>query len=202
MAEETMIASGESMMSDGQIENLVNKLRDAARKHRTAISRDVAQQALGVENLGMQMFAVFLEVMSDMIVRRVRVDRTRTPQEALDATGRRQYTNRNVVAAMPHGDGEEVEVFFFNLGHYVSDDKLEEEFALRGFVAADPYTLAAVNEADPAFADDHPNTTHWKVSSGKWCYAVFNRWSDERRVFVHRVVYDWRGPWWFAGLRK
>ena len=48
-----MIASG---MSDGQIETAVQQLRAAMRKHRDEVQKDVAQQALGVDNLGMRMF--------------------------------------------------------------------------------------------------------------------------------------------------
>ena len=77
-------------MTDGKIENAVNKLRDAMRKHRSSITSDVAQQVLGVENLGMMMFTPFrerAEVVSNLIIRKVKVNRSRSPQEALDATG-------------------------------------------------------------------------------------------------------------------
>ena len=53
---ETMTASE---MTDGQIENAVDKLRAAMRKHRSEISSGIAQQVLGVENLGMEMFTPF-----------------------------------------------------------------------------------------------------------------------------------------------
>ena len=59
-----------------------------------------------------------------------------------------------------------------------------------------------MNADDSAFADDHPNFTHWKDSSGKWCYAAFYRWYDERRVDVHRNDSAWPGDWWVAGLRE
>ena len=199
--DETMIAS----MTDGQIENLVDKLRAAARKHRQEITSETVQLVLGVENLGMEMFAVIrghVERVSNMIIRHVRVNHTRTPQEALDATGRVQYKDRDVVATMPRGEDDEVEVHFFKLGRYVSDADLEKEYELRGLKPADPYSLAAVNEADPAFADEHPNGTHWKDANGKWCYIAFFRWDGERRVDFYRDDLDWFDVWWFAGLRK
>ena len=143
-----------------------------------------------------------VEAIIDLVVRRVKVDRTRDPQEALDATGRKQYTDKSVVKAMPKGDGDEVEVCFFKLGRFVSDKDLEKEYALRALKAADPYSLAQVNADDPAFADEHPNGTHWQDASGDWCFAAFNRWSDEREVLVDRDDSDWVGRWWFAGLRK
>jgi len=59
-----------------------------------------------------------------------------------------------------------------------------------------------VNEADPAFADEHPNGTHWKDAEGKWCFVAFVGWDDERRVNVHRSGLDWNAYWWFACVRK
>jgi hypothetical protein len=79
---------------------------------------------------------------------------------------------------------------------------LDKEYERRGLKPADPYTLAAVNEADPAFADKHPNGTHWKDADDKWRYAAFYRWSDERRAHVYRSDYDWDDRWWFPGFRK
>lgn len=197
-------------MTDGQIENAVGKLRDAMRKHRSEITSDVAQQVLGVENLGMMMFTPFrerAEAVSKLIVRKAKVNRSRSQQETLDATGRAQYTDRKVVDAMPKGEGDEVEVVFFkpdlsNRNGSISDDDLEKEFELRGLKPADPISVAAVNEADPAFADEKPHGTHWKDAKGNWCCAAFDRWSDEREVGVDRSDRDWDGRWWFAGVRK
>lgn len=143
----------------------------------------------------------------DMIIRKVTVNRTRPPQETLNATGRKQYIDHIVVDAMPRGEGEEVEVVFFKLdlskrNGFISDNDLEKEYELRGLKPADAYSLAAFNEADPAFADTHPNATHWKDASGSWCYAAFDRWNDERIVDVYRDGGDWSDRWWFAGLRK
>jgi hypothetical protein len=197
-------------MTDGQIENAVSKLRDAMRKHRAKIKSDVAQQVLGVENLGMMMFTPFrerAEVISNLIVRKVKVNRGRSQQEAIEATGRAQYTDRKVVDAMPLGEGDEVEVVFFKpdlstRNGFITDDDLEKEFELLGLKPVDPVSLAAVNEADPAFADLKPHGTHWKDAKGNWCFATFHRWDDERGVGVRRLDNDWDGYWWFAGVHK
>ena len=204
---ETMTAS---TMTDGQIENAVNKLRDAMRKHRSEITSDVAQQVLGVENLGMMMFSPFrerAEAVSNLIVRKVPVNRGRTQQEAIEATGRAQYTDRKVVDSMPKGEGDEVEVVFFKpdlsqRNGFISDDDLEKEFELRGLKPADPISVAAVNEADPAFADEKPHGTHWKDAKGNWCYAAFGRWLGKSWVGVYRIDFVWDDCWWFAGVRK
>ena len=162
-----------------------------------------------------EMFRSFLErrnpfeekpvakLIGDMFTRHVTVDRTRSPQDAIAATGRNQYVNEKVIAMMPRGDGNEVDVVFFKLGRSVSDDDLEKEYKLRGLVPVDLYALAAVNEADPAFADEHPNITHWKDVDGRWCYTAFFRWRGVRRVNVDRGGDVWVDAfWWFAGRRK
>lgn len=209
MTTEIMTAA-EEMMTDGQIENAVNKLRDAMRKRRSEITSDVAQHVLGVENLGMMLFTPFherAEAVSNLIIRKVSVNRSRSPQEAMDATNRVQYTDRKVVDAMPKGEGDETEIVFFKpdlseRNDSISDDDLEKEFKLRGLKPADPIAVAAVNEADPTFADEHPHGTHWKDADSNWCYAMFNRWGGEREVSVDRYDRGWDGRWWFAGVRN
>ena len=147
-------------------------------------------------------FRARVEAFSNMIVRHVRVDRSRPPQQVLDATDRRQYTDSSVVKNMPKGTGEETDVCFFKLSRSISDADLEKEYALRGLIPADPYSQAQVNIDDPSFADEHPNGTHWQDANGNWCFAAFVRWDDERAVNVRRCDDDWLDRWWFAGLRK
>ncbi|GMU73997.1 MAG: hypothetical protein AMXMBFR44_1960 [Candidatus Campbellbacteria bacterium] len=52
----TMIASS---VTDGQIDNIVARLRDALRKHRGAFDSEVVQIVLGLENLGMHLLEPF-----------------------------------------------------------------------------------------------------------------------------------------------
>ena len=203
-------------MTNGQIENAVNKLRDAMRKHRSDVTSDVAQHVLGIENLGMMMLTPFLEraeAVSNLIVRTVKVNRGRSQQEAIEATGRVQYTNYKVVDAMPKGEGNEVEVMFFKpdlseRDGFISNDDLEKEYELRGLKPADPISVAAINEADPAFADEKPHGTHWKDAKGFWCCASFDRWYGKRGVYIYlgECAYhsdnNWNDHWWFAGVRK
>lgn len=207
----TKVMTPSAPMTDGQIDKAVDHYRNTLKKHRDEIgSSDAVQQVLGQPGYLAQLLAVIRKhaaAVSDLIVRQVKVDRTRTPQAMLEATGRKQYTDSNVVAAMPHGAGEEAEVYFFKpdltkRGGRIGDADLEKEFEFRGFAPADPYTLAAVNRDDPAFADEHPNGTHWKDANGKWCYAAFDRWYGERDVSVSRYDYDWDDRWWFAGVGK
>ena len=193
-------------MTAGQIDKAVANYRALLEKHFREFDAEAVQTVLGQEELAGETFAIFrtrVEAISNLVVRTAKVDRTRTAQAALDVTSRKQYTDKDVVDAMPQGTGEEVEVVFFNLGRYISDAELDKEYELRVLKPADPYSLSAVNEDDPAFADTKPNATHWKDSNGKWCYAAFHPWDDdERLVPVYRHGHVWNGRWWFAGVRK
>ncbi|MCX6786264.1 MAG: hypothetical protein NTU85_00350 [Candidatus Kaiserbacteria bacterium] len=143
-----------------------------------------------------------VEAVDNIAVRHVFVNRSRMACEALGATGQRQFVNSDVAKKMPRAENDKADVIFFKLGRSISDSDLEREYELRGLMPADPYSLAAVNEADPAFANGHPNSTHWKNADDNWCYAAFSRWDDELDVDVNRDDGDWGDYWWFAGLRK
>ncbi len=201
----------ETAITVGQIGKIQEILGAALRK--SGLQSEPIQQVLETHGdwLTAELVAVVrkrVDAMSNMIVQRVKVDRTRTPQAMLDATGRKQYTNRKVVDAMPRGEGVETEVYFFKprpeayQNGLISDDRLDAEYEFHGFKPADPYSLGAVNEADPAFADVHPNATHWKNADGKWCYTAFDRWSGGRDVDVDGHDYGWGDDWRFAGVRK
>lgn len=143
---------------------------------------------------------------NDTITRKTTVNRSQTPKEALVATGRNQYVDDKVAKTMPTGEGEEVTVTFFKPTEeeytrpgWISDDDLEKCYQRRG-LKPDPRAQAKVNEDDPSFADDHPNGTHWKDSSGKWCFVTFHGWHVARDVHVDRYDNVWRDDWWFAGV--
>ena len=158
----------------GQIDKAVGLYRALLEKHSKEFDSETVQLVLGQSELADEQFQLFcarVEAQSNILVRHVRVDRSRTPKKVLDATGRAQYTEGDVVKGMPSGEGDETDVYFFKLGRNISDDDLEKEYALRGFKPADPYSQAAVNEADPAFADEHPNGTHWKDDKGNCFFA-------------------------------
>lgn len=205
-----MTPSAAKTTTAGQIDKAVANYRALLEKHSGEFGAGAVQTVLGQSELADEQLTVFrrrVEAISSLVVRKVTVNRARTPQEALDATGRKQYTDRKVVDSMPKGDGVEVEVVFFKpdlseRNGYISDDDLEKEFELRGLKPADPISVAAVNEADPAFADGKPHGSHWKNSDGKWCFVAFDLWGVERNVRVLRGDGDWDDLWWFAGLRK
>lgn len=202
MTNQIMIASE---MNDGQIENFVSKLRDALRKNRQHFSKDSAQHVLGVPNIGMELLdpiRVHAEVFGNIVVRQATVNRTRSQYEALVATGRSLHLNKSVVKTIPSATGD-IEAIFVNFGQNVDCDKLDNELATLGFeLIVDPQGLAAINEADRAFADGHPNGIQWKDSKGNYCYVVFSRWGTGPSVFMYRHGDGWGGAWWFPCRRK
>lgn len=194
-----------SELSDGQIAKFSEAYAALLRKHRNELGSDEAQQVLGSpQYLQAQLGVVrkFIEAVSSLIRRLVSVNRERAPEAAIAATNRKQYVTASVVKTMPRGEGSEEEIILFKVGCDLTDEELKQEYELRGLVPASPFGLAALNESDPAFADDHPNATVWIDSEGKWCYAAFYRWDDDRSVNVYRGDDDWGDGWFFAGLRK
>ena len=191
--------------TDGQIGKLNEKFAARLRKHNKELPSDIFQQLLSDDTLIDEMFISVrkrIEVRSEFVTRTVTVNRNRSAKEALEATGRNQYITDSVAKNMPKAENDEVEIILFKIGRQISDNDLDKEYELRGLKPADPYSLAALNEADPAFADEHPNGTHWKDADDKWCCAVFDRWLGERFVRVDRDGNDWDDCWWVAGVRK
>lgn len=150
---------------------------------------------------------------SEMIIRVVKVNRHCTPEEMLNTTGRQQEIDAEVITTMPCGRGEETEIVFFAVDRFVDPGDLEKEYEVCGLTPADPYSLAAVNRADPAFADERSNATMWRDPRGNWCGIEFYRYDDDgqypvefpRRVSVRRLVgCGWIGARGvlFAGIRK
>jgi hypothetical protein len=192
--------SATNPVTAGQIGKLQDLLGAALRK--SGLQSEPTQQVLESQGaaLAEELVAVVrkhVEAVSNMIVRRAKVDRTRTPEQVIDATCRVKYVDDDVVETMPNGEGDEVDVYFFKVGRYLPVDEVAKEYELRG-LKSDPYAQAAVNEADPTFADDHPNGSQW----GKNCCLMFNRWNGRRDVYCNRSGDCWDGGWWFAGVRK
>lgn len=201
----TMLASG---MTDGQIDDLANKVRDAARKHRDEIEKNPVQEALRSDNVGMLLFAAFRKLAEEVtkrIVHVVTVNRKRSPYDALKASGRKLYVDDTVVESMPRGKANKVRLVYFkpDLSTYkdgwLSCAALHDEYKKRGLIP-DPQAQIDDNAEKPEFADTTPNACQWIDKDGKYCYAAFDRWGDERRVHVDRDDGGWGDDWSFAGV--
>lgn len=121
------------------------------------------------------------------------------PKKVLEATGRNLYVDDDVVAEMPRGKGKTVTLEFFKVKGFITDDELAKEYAERGLVPVDPYTLAHVDDSKLDF--DY-YATHWKDKEGRWCYAAFGRWIARRSVNVNRYGRRWNEDLWRAGVRQ
>jgi hypothetical protein len=205
--EEPMTPSAESKTTtEGQIAKAVANYRALLEKHAGEFDSQAVQTVLGQSELADEQFAVLrhrIEMNSEMIVRHVKVNRSRKPQQVLDATGRKQYVNSEVVAQMPgQGEGEEeVNVYFFPLREMTSVADAQKALEDHG-LKPDAYAVAVVNEADPSFADSYPNGTQWVDSKGKHCCTAFDRWGGGRRVVCYCSGDGWSDDWWLGGVHK
>ena len=193
-------------ITKGQAGRIADRFMEYCYKNTTSLPKDAVQQVLEDEGdqLAQEMFEALrkrVEARSGMIVRHVKVNRKQSPVQVIDATGRVKYVNNDTLANMPGEGAEEVDVFFFKLGTYVSVDQLDREYESRGLVH-DPYAQAQVNADDPAFADEHPNGGQWRDSKGRACYITFDLRGGKRYVLVFRRDYDWDASLWFGGVRK
>lgn len=189
-----------------QIGRASDRFQTRCRKHAVSLPKKIVQEVLEHEGdvLSQEMFEVFrnrVERRSEMIVRHVKVDRTRTREEMIKALGRKEYIDKGVLATMPTEGKNEEDVLFFPGKRFIPVAKLALEYELRGLVP-DPYAQAQVNIDDPAFADEHPNGTQWKDAQGNLCFVTFDRWDEERYVSVLRDDAGWYDNWWFGGVRK
>jgi len=147
----------------------------------------------------------YLDMVSTIIVHYVSVDRSRTPQQALDATGRKQYVDKDVVDAMPRGTGKKVKMTYFKpdpsayKNGVLTCDGLAAEYKKRK-LKPDPQAQIDDNAANPAFADTTPNACQWVDKDGKYCCATFGRWRGGRDVRVDRDDDDWVDGWSFGGV--
>jgi hypothetical protein len=198
----TMTTSG---MTEKQINRACEIFRAQLTKHAPELSSDAVQWAFGDRNLPkewLESLRTRVEAISELIVRHVTVDRSRTNKQAIDATGRVQYVNKDVLATMPRCEGEEVDVYLFPTKRTSSPAEVAEAYRRHG-LKPDPIAVAKVNEDDPTFADQHPNACQWQDSEGRWSYVAFNQWhGGKRSVRVYRVGSDWYDGWLLGGVRK
>ncbi len=185
-------------ITNGQIGQINDRL--ATKLRESGLPTEEVQKVLKMPgNVAIdEMVAVFrkhVEAQSEIIIRRVRVDRSRSPREAIDATGRNKHVNDDVVATMPKGEGDEVDVHFIPTKRLVPVKEVPAFLAQYGLVP-DPRAQAAANEADPSFADEHPNGSQW----GNDCCLAFGRWGDGRDVDCCRDDYGWDDSWFLCGV--
>ena len=136
---------------------------------------------------------------------RIPVNRNRTPEETLSATGCKLLVDDSVVKWMPKGldHGEkEADVIFFNPGYFLKTyEDWEKEYGMRGLIPSYPYELAAVNELDPAFGHRYRTITAWRDAGGKMCFLAFVCREGQRRLHVGHEILSTSSDWLYAGRR-
>lgn len=198
--------------SDPITANQVGKLQEllGARLRKSGLLKESVQQVLATQGdaVADEMVAAIrkrVEAISGLIIRIIKVNRARSPQEVLKACGRTLYVNDAVVDGMPRGKGNKAKLVYFKpnpsvyKNGWISCATLAEEYKKRGLVP-DPQAQIQDNTANPEFADTTPNACQWVDADGKYCYAAFFRWSGGRYVVVNRYGDGWRDDWTFAGV--
>ena len=160
---------------------------------------------------------------TDTVTRMASVNRDLTPRQVLEATGRKLhevvikdpvtgmaqrtivFDINDVLLTMPsNGRGlqAKVRVVFFKPETCVADDDaLALEFRARR-LKPDPYAVAAVNQADPGFAEKYPNATYWLNEDGKRGKIMFDQSEGNREVSVDDTSGGWGPHWWFGGVEE
>ncbi len=143
-----------------------------------------------------------VSTLTNQMVRRATVNRSHTPQDALEATGYHLSVDARVVRDMPRGQDQDVEVVFFRIDRSLSDQELEAEYRMRNLVP-DPMAQAQVNTDDQYFAKHYPNCTLWCDAEGRWCHLSFSRVFERPLLEAYAGEEDDRSSgWWFGGVRR
>ena len=190
-------------MTPGQIEKATSQYRSLLLKHQAELGSEAAQLVLGQPEYVADLVEVLrkrVRLLSDSISCRVSVDQTRSPIEAITATGCRKYIAPRVANTMPRGADGTVRLFLFKAKHPPGHPDLDKEYEVRGLVPANPYSLIALNENNPRFLDDYPNGTFWKGISGNRNHIAFCRSYGQRCVFVGDGGISPGSYWWIVGV--
>jgi len=137
-----------------------------------------------------------------IIIQKVKVDLTKTPQEAISATHYTQYVEPSVMSSMPQPEVDEVEVYFICFDQGLSSSQLEQMVHAHGLKLVDPITLCAFNEQYPELANTIPNATQWRDKNDKIHYMSFVEFHGEHKVNAHQDDFGWGAYWFFGCVRK
>ena len=83
----------------------------------------------------------------------------------------------------------------FTLEMIIHTDDLVNEYASRGLVPADPFSILEHIKPGESLA------THWKGKNGRWYYCMVRRNTTNPRVKVGRYRGNWDDLWRFAGIK-
>lgn len=128
----------------------------------------------------------------------MKTNRKSTIKELLKILNYKEWLDQSVLATLKNEGEKEVELEFFKLDKYVSISELQKEYESRNLSPDLGATIQYLIK-NPKVLDEKK---YIGVQMEDNKYATFSRHVDERGVYVYQNVYDWRGGWWFAGVRK
>lgn len=192
-------------MNDSQTEEVIRILRTSLRRHRKEFVPMAVQQALTAREFRQELLAPFRRYCgaSNTIVRRVKVNHSRSQQEAFVSAAkcRTQLVDFGVVAEIPKYEcDDECEVTFFT--GIPEGACYADEYARRGLKPANPMLVLAVNEVDETFADNHPNTVEWKTRTGHGYIAFGRSLKLNRFISIGDFGPGAKHDYWYAGVPK
>lgn len=172
----------------------------------------------------------FAKIVMGFTTERLKVDRSRTPQEAIDTLkGVEQEVEAEVLATMPGGNislgvvhrtkrddadyslaqtvvvqspsGGEGDVFcLFQMEHEATDEEIWEEYRLRGLRPADGYEVCRINEGKSDFTYKYPNVTIWQVGDAWHFIACYAHLGKFYVRVKAHVKKQWNKGFWFVGV--
>lgn len=192
-----------STITAGQIGKIQELLSAGLRKselHSEPIQKIIETQGEALVAEFLSALRKRVDAIAKTICRTVRVDRSRTLVQAIDATGRyKWYIDEQVLAEPVSGKTDET-AEFFELDYDPTVDQLDQEYGARG-LRPDPLVAAQVVIDDPGFADERPLAVQWR-DRGRACFAIFSCVGSQRGVDVGRNAYRWNRYYRFVGVRK
>lgn len=147
-------------------------------------------------------------IMAQTIIRSVHVDRTKTAEQIIDATGCERWKVREdglkALAAMPQDGRKEEAVEFFEVGYagYApSIEEVDREYKARG-LRPDPAAVAQALIDDPTLLTDRRAiTVQWRDNNVPY-HVNFWGMGGGRLVSICWVGYPYSSGHRFAGVRK
>ncbi|MBI4155749.1 MAG: hypothetical protein HY507_00775 [Candidatus Zambryskibacteria bacterium] len=121
----------------GQIGRASDRFSERCRTNAVSLPRDTVQLVLEDEGdaLAQEMFEALrtrVERRSEMVIRHVKMDRTKTPRQMIEALGRTEYITEAVLATMPTEGKDEDDIYFFPLKRFVPVGEMPAELDARG----------------------------------------------------------------------
>ncbi|MSU44863.1 hypothetical protein EXS45_01635, partial [Candidatus Nomurabacteria bacterium] len=130
-------------ITDAQISRIVSRFSERCHKKCALLPRVIVQDILEHEGhvLSKEMFDVLyrhIERRSEMVIRHVKVDRTKTGEQLITALNCKEFVDIEVLATMPTQGKKEENLYFFPVKQIIQVGDYVKEFESRGLVP-DPY---------------------------------------------------------------